>query len=147
LHWIYLKANSSVKDKEFLEAKDRAGRILAQFYSWYDFYTPSFIDAASPAEQTDLVNSLTAHRSDKIDKAVYQVFRSSKQTAGTTDDSRILLDRLCFACIKRLAGKDHDEEFRSYLSERKKAVEALPKDSVGRYSLEQIRSLQERLKK
>jgi hypothetical protein len=146
LHWIYFRT-SDERNKEFLESKDRASKILAQFYPGYDPYAPSFINAATPDEQCKLINSLDKCQSQEIDQAVYRVFQSAANRKATNENECYDLDGPCFACMFRLVGKGHDDEFREFVARRIKAVEALPEWSNGRLSLDALRRLQDRLRK
>jgi hypothetical protein len=103
LHWIYWITDFE-RDKEFLEGKDRASKILARFYPSYDPNTPSFVNAATSEERFLVVETL-------------------------------------------LISKRKDQKFRDSTASRIKALEALPKDSGGRHSLEGLYLLQDRLKK
>lgn len=141
LHWIYWET-SFKRNKDFLESKDRATKILALLYQKYDPYNPYFINAATPEEQVDLIHSLAKFQSDKIDQSVYRIFQSTTQKKEILD-----LDSLCLACMSRLVGKGHEGEFRDFVDRRIMTVEALPKKSDGRDCLEAFRHWQERLKK
>jgi hypothetical protein len=66
---------------------------------------------------------------------------------AASENERIELDGLSFACMSRLAGKGHDGEFREFVEGRVKAVEALPAKSGGRRSLDALRYWRDRLKK
>jgi hypothetical protein len=110
LHWIYWMTDLE-RNKEFLAGKERASKILALFYPGYDPHSPSFINAAAPAEQADLIDSLTKCRSEKVDQAVYRVFQSAAHMKAATEDGRLWLDGLSVVCMSRLVGKGHDEEF------------------------------------
>jgi hypothetical protein len=142
LHWIYWETNMGDED-----GKATATKILARLYPSYSFYTPAFVNAASADEQADLVRGLARTQSGKIDHAIYKVFQTAVQMDVATENDEDSFEGLCLACMMRLAGRGHDEEFREYVDRRLKAVEALPEGSLGRRSLEALREWQKRLKK
>jgi hypothetical protein len=116
VHWVYWET-SSTHDREFLEGKDAAGRILAALYPGYDPHSPSFINAAQTREQTDLIEGLAGVRSDRLDRAVAAVFRSMDPARHEGFD-RVIADDLALACMDRLIGKGMDAEFESYCERR-----------------------------
>jgi hypothetical protein len=137
LHRIFWDP-SVLHDKEFLEGKAQAVKILARLYPRLDFETPSFLNAVAADDQAELINELAAFHSDRIDQAVYQVFRSAADCGAATAEGRVAFDDLTSACMSRLVHKGHDEEFRAYVRMRLKAVEALPQKSDGRRSLDAL---------
>jgi hypothetical protein len=135
LHGIYLEPPFE-RTKKFLQGQERARKILARFYPDYDPSTPPFINAASAREQQELVGSLGKHRTKEIDDAVYRGFQAAVQPAAGALEDREDADVLACACMGRLLGKGHDDEFRAWLRKRIRAVEALPEKSAGRRVLE-----------
>jgi hypothetical protein len=103
LHWIYW-LTSSMRDKEFLEGKACASQLLAQFYPDYDLRTPTFINATTPREQRELVDSLARCRSEQVDQTVARMLQAASRMQAPTADERRELNELAEACLTRLVG-------------------------------------------
>jgi hypothetical protein len=61
LHWIYWMTDFE-RNKEFLEGKDRASKILARLYPDFDPYKLSFINAATAEERFLVIDNLVTYR-------------------------------------------------------------------------------------
>ena len=92
-------------------------------------------------------SSYTIPAAVDVDKAVYAAFAAAAKMKPITDRERIDLDELAIACISRLVGKDHDVEFRAFVSELIKAADSLPVGNYRRRSLESLRAVEKRLGK
>jgi hypothetical protein len=145
LHWVYWMAKN-MRNRDFMEGNNRAFKILTQFYPDYRLDTPTFVNAADPQEQHELIARLARSSSEKIDQAVYRVYQSISANARSDDRQNQELDFLAFDCMSRLLEKGHGQEFRAYVLSRIRDVEALPEKSEGRRSLDSLRNWDRRLK-
>jgi predicted nuclease with RNAse H fold len=146
LRWDYWRTNTAEDEKERL-ARERAEKILAQEFPTYDPYQPPFINGASFSEQEELVESLASVRSVAIDKVAYDVFLAALRAKVSSDGDQILRERLAIGCMSRLVGKGHDDEFRTYVAARIKAIGSPAPLTAQRQSLDAFQELKKRLDK
>jgi hypothetical protein len=142
IHWMNWLTSREHPPAE----QERAGKILAELFPRFDAHTPSFINAAEPSEQTELIAALAVTRSAKFDDAVYRVFQQNAILRADDNQGRYEQDQLAFTCMNRLKGQGHDEEFRAFAARRIVEWEKSPETDYQKNRLAAYRAWQERLK-
>jgi hypothetical protein len=139
LLWI-----AGIGDRETRPARrQRAEVIIAKTYPGYDIYRPPFANGEFLDEQQRLMTGLAGvRRSEAVDAAVVELFRTVAKTETKSGRTRYELDQLAFACIERLVKGKYDDELRAFLAARAKACEA----DDNRARLIDIRKWQARLR-
>jgi len=123
LHQHYWET-SALQNESFLAGKQRASRILKEFYPEYDPRAPAFINAAEPYEHLQIIAAIQRNPSWKVEQAIYQLFQSLMQMKADSKDEQFYLDGLSLECINRLVGKGYDQELKDFLEKRFKEIEA-----------------------
>jgi hypothetical protein len=115
-----------------------ADNLLAELYPGFDFATSKPIHVAEEQEQSNLINSLSNVQSEKVDRAVANLFRTwdSKRVEGF---NRIWSDDLALACMDRLIGKDMDAEFKDSCERRIAELQKRKADSAESQRIDKLR--------
>jgi hypothetical protein len=145
LSWFYCQTDYHREDVS-QEERARARQLIGKFYPDYDFHGSLYINAATLDEQRDLIDVLKRIRSDEIDEGVLRVFRAVVRPERTLVEEKSKLDSVAWACMARLAGKGHDDEFRAFVAQRIREIEEEPLERRGEGLLDELHDLQERLR-
>ena len=122
LYWIYFRT-ASAKTPDFLAGRATAEKILAKLYPDYTRFEPAFLNAAQADDHATAVKALASYPSEKIDKAVFQVFQAATEFQFEERD-RFYSKQLVAVCLNRLSDTVYGDACRSYCGRRLKDEES-----------------------
>ena len=96
------------------EFKADPRKILAELYPRVAPKRPLYPESEPWGDQAFVFDALAHYPSQKMDRAAYDLFKDLGD--GRFDAAED--DRIAIACMRRLGGKGHDEEFEGYLLKR-----------------------------
>lgn len=144
LLWHFYDEPPSGSDRK--RRKERALIVLKVAYPTVDPYEPPFANATTMGEKGGVIQALAEMKSAAIDwevRRVYLALRPERLTGYGAMDGDVLF----IACMDRLAGRDLDERFRSYLASRIRTMKAKKHlDTVGTYWLPVLEARLKRLR-
>lgn len=151
-HWVHW-SNRETSTHHPKEMQDRATELLRTTFPAYRSNKNVFYNVVSIGDQKELIESLHAFRSRKIDEAVQDVFRRLMRYKPTSvkDPEQLFyalveMDELAIECAKRMAGKGFDEEYLSYFNKRLPLLLKANKPSYLRGNPDAMKSMIKRLK-
>lgn len=96
------------------------GKYLRTMFPSFNPLAAGMPPAAGPGEMSTIVTYVANLKAREIDDAVQSVFRRAIafRNAGSVDQVQSNVDDLALACVGRMAGKGHDQEYRTYFETR-----------------------------
>jgi len=108
----------------FKQRRPTAIGVLKQLYPGVDPFHPPLVAVTDSLHKADLLKAIARFPSKRIDAAAYQAFRSIRLEIYHPAD-RSATDDLALACMDRLGGASHREEFLAYCTRRIRELEAM----------------------
>lgn len=133
-------------DMVFFARKRKADAYLETAFAPEDPFGPGFFPGATVEEQLMLVRGLGTPADERTKAALWDLFQKVSATPNLASYPHPQKHALARACITRLIGQGHDQEFRKYLENQIADIQNHYNDSYRRIDKQEF-ALLESLKK